>query len=135
MEGRQGKNARMDRLEEVVDDGWYGQGSEPEPEWEWLSYSLTFTEAVPRIYGGEYDDLVDEVLMAISHDSPRPGERFFRAIDWSGFGQLVTESERELGSNRVRVRVRMLTIWDDVDDLFWDSREEDAEGGAPPDDL
>ena len=132
MQGRQGKNARMDHLHEVVDDAWPGARSEPDPKWEWLSYSLTFTEAVPRLYPGEYDDLVEEVLSAISEDPPRPGECVCGSLEWSGFGQLVAESQRERGSDRVEVRARMLTIWDDVDNLIWDFADADAED-APGD--
>ena len=75
MQGRQGKNARMDHLHEVVDDAWPGARSEPDPKWGWLSYSLTFAEAVPCLYPGEYDDPVVEILSGISEDPLRPGAK------------------------------------------------------------
>ena len=54
-------------------------------------------------------------------------------LEWSGFGQLVAESQRESGSDRVEVRARMLTIWDDVDNLFWDFADAEVGEDAPGD--
>ncbi len=130
MQGRQEQNARMDQLDEVVDDAWFGARPEPGPQWECLSYSVSFSEEVLRHYPGEYDDLVEDVLLGISEGPPRPGERLCSVIDWSGFVKLAAESYREHGSDRVHLRARMCTIWDDPDNLSWDC--EDEAGGEEP---
>jgi len=70
-----GTITRMGHLDAVVVDAWPGARTEPDPNWEWLSYSLTFAEAVPCLYPGEYDDPVVEILSGISEDPLRPGAK------------------------------------------------------------
>ena len=120
MQGRQEKRLWMDQLHEVVEDA--GRARRPEREFEWLTYSLTFSEAVPRLHEGEYDEIVEEVLLAISDDPPSPGQSVRWVINWSGFGQLVAEGDREPDSDRVRVHVRMFSMLD-AEDSFWDVEE------------
>jgi len=98
----------MNELDEVVENDW---PPGPAREWGWVTYRLTFAEAIPRIFGHKADALLEHLLLSLPEEPPEPGQTLEGVIKWEGFG-LIVEMIGDPDSDQIDTHVRIETMLD-----------------------
>ena len=123
MEGRQGKNARMDRLQEVVEND---RAPDSKPKRACAPHRVTFSGLVHRILGQYADMLVEDLLFMLPEGPEEPGKSEVHVVEWGGCELAATLTrDPETGCIETRVGMHITPERTGVDLFEWLEQEKE----------